>query len=234
GGSTSLTASNSPLPASTIAPGSNWTPGTAPSTPTTNPTPTPTPTPAPTPTPTPTPTSGVPRSSHVVLVIEENHMFSEVFPNGMPWLVAQGNKYGYTTNYHANEPGSLLNYLWLSSGSGEQSFGCNGDNCGGSTPANGHPITDDNIFRRLTAAGLTWKVYAESLPSGIDPTTIYQSGAYVARHNPAVFYSDILTNSAQKQNIVPFTQFAKDLASNQLPAYSIIVPDVTHDAHDGS
>src|SRR5690349_17186426 len=47
----------------------------------TSPTPTPTPTPAPTPTPTPGPTptpipSVIPHSSHVVLVIEENHQFT--------------------------------------------------------------------------------------------------------------------------------------------------------------
>src|SRR5205814_4746447 len=40
-------------------------------------------------TPTPSSTNGIPHSSHVVLVIEENHMFNELDPNGMPWLVAQ-------------------------------------------------------------------------------------------------------------------------------------------------
>src|SRR5215468_9746240 len=92
----------------------------------------------------PTSTNGIPHSSHVVLVIEENHTFTEIYPNGMPWLVAQGNKYGYTLNYHANSSGSMLDYLWLSSGSchasnndcgpavrpaGTNDFGCNGDGC---------------------------------------------------------------------------------------------------------
>src|SRR5215475_6131862 len=72
---------------------------------------------------TPTSTNGIPHSSHVVLVIEENHMFTEIYPNGMPWLVAQGNKYGYTLNYHANSSGSMLDYLWLSSGSCHASDG---------------------------------------------------------------------------------------------------------------
>src|SRR5689334_13494229 len=85
--------------ASSSAATSNSAPVTTPD-PVGNPTPTPTP---PTPPPTPTP-SAVPRSSHVVLVIEENHMFSEVYPSGMPWLVSQGNAYGYATNYHADEP----------------------------------------------------------------------------------------------------------------------------------
>ena len=209
-------------------------------------------------TPAPTSTNGIPHSSHVVLVIEENHMFTEIYPYGMPWLVAQGYKYGYTLNYHANSSGSMLDYLWLSSGSchanddprnndcgpavrpaGTNDFGCNGDGCsvgvaGASGPSTGNHITDDNIFRRLNAAGLTWKVYAESLPTGVDPTTVYESGSYVARHNPAVYYSDIYTTPNMKQNIVPFTQLAVDLANNQLPNYSIIIPNVDNDAHDGS
>ena len=54
-----------------------------------SPTPSAPPTP-PTPQAPPPSASGVPHSSHVFLVIEENKMFSEVYPNGMPWLAAQG------------------------------------------------------------------------------------------------------------------------------------------------
>ncbi|HLY99552.1 MAG TPA: alkaline phosphatase family protein [Candidatus Angelobacter sp.] len=172
-----------------------------------------------------TKTNGIPRSSHVVLVIEENHMFSEVYPSGMPWLSSMGNSYAFATNYHANEPGSALDYFWLSSGNGEQAFGCSGAGCT-------QPITSNNIFRELSAAGMTWKVYADSLPSvgymGGD------TGAYVDRHNPARWYSDVINNHALQQNIVPFTQFAADLAADRLPAYSIIIPDVNHDAHNGT
>jgi phosphatidylinositol-3-phosphatase len=166
----------------------------------------------------------VPSSAHVVLVVEENHSFSEVM-SSMPWLVSMGNQYAFATDYHADEPGSMLDYLWLSSGSGEKAFGCSGAGCT-------QPITSDNIFRELSRAGISWKVYAESLPQvgwmGKD------SGAYVERHNPAKWYSDVISNPQLQQNMVPFTQFAKDLAANNLPAYSIIIPDVTHDAHDGT
>jgi hypothetical protein len=200
-------------------------PGPTP-TPTPGATPNPTPTPVPLPTPTPTPGTGgtVSHSAHVVLVIEENHTFAEVL-SSMPWLVSQGNAYAYATDYHANEPGSALDYFWLSSGSGEKAFGCSGAGCT-------QPITSDNIFRELTKAGLSWKVYADSLPRpgymGGD------SGAYVERHNPAKWYSDVISSLTLQQNMVPFTQFAVDLAAGKLPAYSIIVPDVNHDAHDGT
>jgi phospholipase C len=177
----------------------------------------------------------------VVLIIEENHMFTEVFPKGMPWLVAQGNANAYATNYHADEAGSALDYYWLSSGSGEAAWEGSPAACEGWGCANA--ITSDNIFREVTKAGMTWKVYAESIPSV--GWMSGDSGAYVDRHNPAVWYSD-LTNGinsslpftasqkAMQQNVVPFTQLAIDMANNQLPNYSLIIPNVNHDAHDGT
>ena len=162
---------------------------------------------------------------HVVLIIEENHSFSTVYPFGMPWLSALGNSNGIATNYYSDEPGSLEDYLWLSSGSGEHAFGCAGWGCA-------QTITSDNIFRELDKAGLSWKVYAESLPW---PGFMGDSaGNYVKRHNPAAWYSDVVNSHADQQKMVPFTELAKDLAANHLPNYSLIVPDVTHDAHDGT
>jgi acid phosphatase len=164
-------------------------------------------------------------STHVILIIEENRSYSSVYPYGMPWLSALGNLYGIATNYYSDEPGSLLDYLWLSSGSGEHSFGCGGWGCP-------NIVTSDNIFRELDKSGLSWKVYAESLPyagyMGV------QSGEYVKRHNPAPWYSDVAYYGAKQRNMVPFTQFAKDLAARRLPSYSLIVPNLLHDAHDGT
>ena len=60
--------------------------------------------------------SQVPAAQHVVLVIDENSSFSSVMAN-MPWLVGQGNANGYATNYESDNGGSLLDYLWLASGS---------------------------------------------------------------------------------------------------------------------
>jgi phosphatidylinositol-3-phosphatase len=164
-------------------------------------------------------------AAHVFLLVEENRSYSTVYHNQMPWLSALGDKYGVATNYFSDEQGSLLDYLWLSSGSGELSFGCTGNDCT-------QTITDDNIFRRLIKAGISWKLYADNLPSA--GFTGPFAGNYVKRHDPALWYSDVVNDPQQLQNVVPFTEFAGDLASNNLPTYSIIVPDLQHDAHDGS
>ena len=143
----------------------------------------------------------------------------------MPWLSALGDKYGIATNYFSDEKGSLLDYLWLSSGSSEASFGCDGNQCT-------HTITDGNIFRELNKAGMSWNVYADSLPSSGFMGMF--AGNYAKRHNPAVWYSDVVDSAEQQQNIVPFTQFPVDLAVGNLPDYSIIVPNLKDDAHNGT
>jgi phosphatidylinositol-3-phosphatase len=169
--------------------------------------------------------SDVAAAPHVILIIEENHGFSAVYPDGMPYLSALGNDNGIATNYFSDEPGSLLDYLWLSSGSGESPFGCGGWGCP-------DVITSDNIFRELDKSGLSWKVYADSIPyvgyMGV------RSGDYVKRHNPAPWYSDVAYDASKRRRMVPFTQFAKDLANLDLPNYSVIIPNLLHDAHNGT
>lgn len=171
-------------------------------------------------------TPAVPETlAHVILIVEENQSFSTVYHNQMPWLSALGDKYGIATNYYSDQSGSLLDYLWLSSGSNEQKFGCNGNQCK-------QTISDNNIFRQLNNAGMSWNVYADSLPR---PGFMGMfAGNYAKRHNPALWYSDVVNNPKQLQNVIPFSQFAVDLAAKNLPAYSIIVPDLKHDAHSAS
>ena len=139
----------------------------------------------------------------------------------MPYLNSLVQKYGLAAQYYANAHPSLPNYFMLTAGLTETMD----DNFAG-------VITDDNIVRELVNAGKTWKAYAESLPSaaymGED---VYP---YVRHHNPFVYFSDVQNSSTQTANIVPFTQFATDLANNALPQYSFIVPNVLDDAHDGT
>jgi phosphatidylinositol-3-phosphatase len=165
-------------------------------------------------------------AAHVILIVEENHGYSTVvYQNRMPWLKALGNKYGVATNYYSDEKGSLLDYLWLSSGSNESRFGCNGNQCT-------NAITDDNIFREINKAGMSWNVYADSLPK-FGFMGMF-AGNYAKRHDPAVWYSDVAHNTQQQQNVIPFTQFSVDVAAENLPDYSIIIPNLADDAHNGT
>jgi phosphatidylinositol-3-phosphatase len=174
-----------------------------------------------TPVQTPVP-AGQPTFTHVVLVIEENHSYSEVIGNAsMPYLNSLASQYGLAKQYFADAHPSLPNYLVLTTGLTE-TFD---DNFAGT-------ISDDNVVRELVKAGKTWKVYAESLPS---PGYVGgDASLYVRRHNPFTYLSDVQNDSSQAANIVPFTQFATDLVNHALPQYSFIVPNTMDDAHDGT
>ena len=188
----------------------------------------------------------VPASRHVVLVVNENSSFGDVIAN-MPWLVGQGNANGYATNYQSDNGGSLLDYLWLASGSchsqanctlpaGTHDFNCSGNDCFYRGTATTDPITDDNIFRELNNAGIPWKVYAQSYAAaGGTPTSPdnHNGTSYYRRHNGATWYSDIINNTkGSAGKIVDLSQLNKDLNNDSLPRFMVIVPDGNHDAHD--
>ena len=104
----------------------------------------------------PPPSSGsVPQFGHVVMVVEENHSYSEVIGNSaMPYLNSLASQYGLATQYFANTHPSIGNYFMLTTGQ----LVTNDDGFTGT-------VGVDNIVRDLIAAGKTWKSYAESIPS---------------------------------------------------------------------
>lgn len=168
------------------------------------------------------PPSGQLTFAHVVLVVEENHSYADVIGNAsMPYLNSLAQQYGLAAQYYADAHPSLPNYFMLTAGMTET----NNDGFTG-------VVSDDNVVRELVKAGKTWKCYAEALPApgylGGDAST------YVQHHDPFAYLSDVQNDPTEAGNIVPFTQFAGDLAGNALPQYSFVVPDLMDDAHDGT
>jgi hypothetical protein len=162
----------------------------------------------------------VPRSHHVVIVLEENHSYSSVIGSpSMPYLNGLASGYGLATQYYANTHPSIGNYFMLTAGQ----LVTNNDSLNST-------INVDNVVRHLLTAGETWKSYAESLPFvGYTGGDVYP---YVRHHNPLSYFSDVVDSSVQRLNLVPFSHFSSDLANNALPNYSFVVPNLNHDAHD--
>ena len=186
-----------------------------------SPAPSPAPSPGPNPAPSPTPTpAGDPTADHVVLVVLENHSFSDVIGNPvMPYLNSLASQFSLAGNYFAVVHPSIGNYFMLTTGVVESTS----DTFAG-------VVTDDNIVRALTAAGKTWKAYMESLPA-----PGYTGGdvvPYLRHHDPFSYFSDVLGSTSQATNIVPFTQLATDLAAGALPSFAFIAPNVEDDAHN--
>ena len=164
----------------------------------------------------------VPRSNHVVLVVEENHSYESVIGNrAMPFFNQLASSYGLATGYYANGHDSIPNYFWLTAG---QPITFN-DNTTST-------FNVDNVVRHMLTAAKTWKSYAESLPfSGYTGFNVYP---YVKHHNPLAYFTDVADSNVQKLNLVSFHQFAVDVRNGQIPNFSFVAPNLLHDAHDGS
>ena len=163
----------------------------------------------------------VPPVGHVFIVVEENADYANVIGSAaMPYLNGLATRYGLATEYYANTHPSIGNYFMMTVGK----IVTNNDGYTGT-------VTDDNIVRHLLAAGKTWKAYAEDLPA-VGYHAAGDSGKYASRHNPLSYLSDVVNDPAQVTNLVPFSQFAADLANNALPNYAFIVPNLCNDAHD--
>src|ERR1700737_457789 len=175
---------------------------------------------------TPPPTGGQSvRFGHVFIVVEENHNYGDVVANpSMPYLNGLANPYGLASNYYANGHPSIPDYFMMTTGETLTIIDA-------LTPRS-FPVSVDNVVRELIAAGKTWKSYAEDLPwVGY---TEGDSGKYAVRHNPLAYMTDVQNDPAQARNLVPFSQFAADLPTANLPDYSFIVPNLCNDAHNCS
>jgi acid phosphatase len=162
----------------------------------------------------------IPVVSHVFVLVEENHAYESVIGNAsMPYTNSLAQRYALATQYFANRHNSLPNYFMLTVGD----LVTTDDLFTGT-------VTSDNVVRALTAAGKSWKIYAESLPG-----TGYlgaSSVPYSKDHNPFAYISDVLDSSSQAANIVSFTELSTDLQNGTLPNYAMIVPNAANDGHD--
>lgn len=165
-------------------------------------------------------TGVIPVVAHVFVLVEENHAYESVIGNAsMLYTNSLAQRYGLATQYFANRHNSLPNYFMLTVGD----LVTTNDLFTGT-------VTSDNVVRALTAAGKSWKIYAESLPSTgyLGPTAV----PYSKDHNPFAYISDVLKSSSQSANIVSFTELATDLKNGTLPDYAMILPNAANDGHD--
>ena len=123
-------------------------------------------------------------------------------------------QYGYTTNYHGVSHPSLPNYLAMTSGS---TWGITDDGY--------HALPAGGLGAQLSAAHITWRAYMEGMKPGGCLSGTYP---YAIKHNPFAYYG-----GGCPSNVVPFTQFANDMAGN-VPRFVWITPDMCHDGHDCS
>jgi phosphatidylinositol-3-phosphatase len=165
----------------------------------------------------PAPAHTVPAPAHTVVVMMENHAYSEVIGSAAaPFLNRlAGEGAVFTQSYAITHP-SEPNYLALFSGS---THGVTADSC----PVE---LTAPNLAADLIAAGKTFAGYSEDLPSV--GSAVCSAGEYARKHVPWADFRNVPGSVS-----MPFTSFpATDL--NRLPTVSFVIPNLCDDMHDCS
>jgi phosphatidylinositol-3-phosphatase len=160
--------------------------------------------------------SRLPQPDHVVVVVMENHAYSDIIRGGSaPYirgLAARGASFSRSFAVtHPSEP----NYLALFSGSVQ---GVGDDSCP-------HTFSGANLGQELIAAGRTFAGFSESMPG--DGYTGCSAGDYARKHNPWVNF----TNIPAAANLT-FARFPVDYT--KLPTVSFVIPNLCDDMHDCS
>ncbi|OLE25269.1 MAG: acid phosphatase [Actinobacteria bacterium 13_1_20CM_3_71_11] len=158
--------------------------------------------------------AALPAYAHIVIVIEENHSYSEIIgSSSAPYINSLASGGAKMTQSFAVTHPSEPNYLALYSGSTQ---GITDDSCP-------HTFSAENLGHQLIAAGKTFKGYSESMPS--DGYTGCTNGNYARKHNPWVNFSNVSSASNLR-----FTDFPTTFSN--LPTLSFVVPNLCSDMHN--
>ncbi|QRP47875.1 alkaline phosphatase family protein [Amycolatopsis sp. FDAARGOS 1241] len=158
--------------------------------------------------------AALPRPSHVVVVVLENHGIEQVSGSGQaPYLNELAAAGAHFTDATAITHPSQPNYLALFSGDPQ---GVSDDSCP-------HTFTGPNLGSQLIEAGYGFSAFAEDLPSPGYPGC--RAGDYVRWHAPWVDYATVPAAANR-----PFTAFGPDYRS--LPTVSFVIPNMCHNMHD--
>ena len=107
-------------------------------------------------------------------------------------------------------------------------------------PANPSPhrwrVQLPSLAGQLVMAGKDWRAYLQNLPeSGTHianwPGDNNTAKLYAVKHNPFPYVAEVQDDPKQFAKQVPFDQLFSDLGSENVPAFSYVVPDQCRDMH---
>jgi len=164
---------------------------------------------------------------HIFIIMDENQPAVNIVGDTRyaPYLNTLIKSYSLAANYSAITHPSLPNYLAITSGSTDGiTTDCN-------PPSAGCIVNVNNLANQLTAKGMSWREYAESMPSNC---YMYNDGNYATKHVPFIYYQNVVSNKAYCENhVVPFHELTSDLNSvNTTPNFAFITPNLCNDMHN--
>lgn len=196
---------------------------------------------------------GVPRYDHIFVIVEENKDYAQILdPAAAPNIAGLAAAYGDATQFFGEVHPSEANYVALLGG---DTFGIHDDDayyckvadtrafCENAAAAGyvDHTIQARHLGDQLSAAGLSWKGYYESIPGpgsaavvAGDPT--YDTGGrktalYASKHSGFMNFASVQSAPDRAQRIVGFDQLDHDLAHGAAPNFALIVPNQCNEMH---
>ncbi|MGZ4607328.1 MAG: alkaline phosphatase family protein [Oryzihumus sp.] len=157
-----------------------------------------------------------PQYDHVVVLMEENWSYqSFATSTAAPFLTQLSLSCGNETNFHAATHTSQPNYMAATSGIAS---------------AVGAQVANANLFEQLQSIGKTWRSYEESMPANCSGSSV---APYKPGHNPAYYYTDLLSplNTCVQNDLPLDAVLPAAIATDSLPAFSWITPNLCHDWH---
>jgi phospholipase C len=162
--------------------------------------------------------SNPPVYRHVLVVMDENVSYANLTKAGVaPYLNGLASACGSELAMHAATHPSQPNYMAATSGV--------------ATSVGAH-TSNDNIFRQLQDAGLTWGAFQESMPTPCAATSAMHP-AYKPGHNPPIWYTNLTkpTNTCAVNDLPMSPSLDSALAEDSLPSFAWITPNLCHDMH---
>jgi len=163
------------------------------------------------------------QTSHVAIIVMENEAASAVIGNSAaPYINSLARRYGLATASYAITHPSLPNYLALTSGSTQ----------GITSDCTSCQVSASNLVDQLNTAHVSWRAYLEDYPGHCFAGA--GAGGYAKKHDPFVYYDDVVRSPRRCRSLVGFGALASDLRRGQLPRFIWVTPNLCDDMHDCS
>ena len=183
----------------------------------------------------------IPHFDHIFVIMDENkdagRVYGSPFAPTLTWLAQT---FGNATRFYGEVHPSEANYAALVGGS---TLGIHDDDayyctpglqdpfCSNASDAGyvAHESPDKHVGDQLTAAGLTWKGYYESIPANGSLAVV--DSLYASKHSGFLNFSSAVHDPQRAKHLVGFDTFERDLAQDTAPNFALVVPNLCDDMH---
>jgi V8-like Glu-specific endopeptidase len=183
-------------------------------------------------------------NKHVFVVAMENHDATGIYGSSLaPYIngtlmtkYARAARFGDVLPNEWSEP----HYVWMEAGT--NSFSDHGFHTDDDPSSSNSTGSTAHLTTQIKNAsnGVSWMSYQEGLNSTTGACPVVSSGFYAAKHNPFVFFRDVVGSTPSKTSSYcaahhkSLTSLAGDLANGTVASYNFVTPNLCNDMHGQS